>query len=57
VSDLSKLRAEVEALRDEADNDANAPYAPSKFAQSRSGMVLAYGRVLDLIDKHAREGQ
>ena len=43
---LAALRAEVEALRDEASADA--------FFYAMEGV---YDQVLDLIDKYAREGR
>lgn len=55
MSDLDALRAEVEKLRDKADEgfmNADTPQGHIGFAVA----TAAYKTVLDLIDKH-REGQ
>ena len=53
MSDLTTLRAEVEALRDAIE----ARYGEFMFRDKDAGAHDAYAAVLDLIDKHAREGQ
>lgn len=57
--DLAALRAEVEALRDEAwDDHRNAGHIDDLNAENRAiGRARMAQTVLDLIDKHAREGQ
>ena len=53
--DLSALRAEVVALKDTYDVWVDAP-DPRVCDRAKAGSE-ACRRVLDLIDKHAREGQ
>lgn len=54
VSELTELRAEVEALADET--RALCETSPTQeIAWSRGGQLGAYHRVLDLIDKRQEE--
>lgn len=56
--DLAALRAEVEKLRDEADVVADrAVISGAGWARQWTARSSALTDVLDLIDKHAREGQ
>lgn len=52
---LAALRAEVERMRDQA--AAPIPYSDRDTAAVAVAATIAYQTVLDLIDKHAREGQ
>lgn len=54
TSDLTTLRAEVEALRDGVpERFEGTGWQPHEYRM----VTEAYEEVLDLIDKHAREGQ
>lgn len=59
TSDLTTLRAEVEALMEEAWADYERHFKADELnAEQRSiGRARMAQTVLDLIDKHAREGQ
>jgi hypothetical protein len=58
VSDqLAALRAEVEALRDRCLGAEGRWTAAGLPSAGRAPTSTAYQTVLDLIDKHAREGQ
>ena len=57
MTDLTALRAEVERLRKAAQERSDEPRLHYIVAAVANAKADAYAHVLDLIDKHTREGQ
>lgn len=53
---LAALRAEVERMLADVDNEYGSPLSHEHSVRAQ-GAGMAFAEVLDLIDKHAREGQ